>query len=101
MSNVTPTTHPPVNDAGDGQVISESRVKQGRKGYAVFAVLAVSTVLAVILVFGLWGMQAGKLSAAGAASKASRAAASQSFTTPESAPRETPGPGSAPAAPDH
>jgi hypothetical protein len=101
MSDVTPTTRPPVNDAGDGQVISETSVKQGRKGYTVFAVLAVSTVLAAILLFGIWGLHAGQLSNAGAASKASRAAASQSFTTPESAPRQTPGPGSAPAAPDH
>ena len=103
MSDVTKAdaqSRPPINDAGDGQVIPETRAKQGRQGYQIFAVLAVSTVLAIAVMFGIWGLHAGKLSDA-AASKTSRAAAAQSFNTPQSAPRMTPGPGSAPAAPDH
>ena len=105
MSNVPPTeasARPPVNEAGDGQVIPESRVKQGRQGYPVFAVLAVSTVLAVIVLFAVWAMYSHRLNAHGQEGGQDRvkSAAARSFNTPESAPKMTPGPGSAPAAPN-
>jgi hypothetical protein len=58
-----PTLKPPVDDAGDGQVIPENRVKQGRRGYPALAVLAASTLLAVVLLFGAWSLFFGRLAA--------------------------------------
>jgi hypothetical protein len=61
MSNLRPTPVAPgvqASDAG-GIEISETRVKQGRRGTHTFVVLAVSTALAVILVFALWFLLAG------------------------------------------
>ena len=93
MSNVTPTPlqpHAPVNDAGDGQIISERQVKQGNRGLHMFVVLAVSVALAVILMFGIWGLHAGKLNDAAHASGASKAAASQTYDAGPSQPKPTP-----------
>jgi quinol-cytochrome oxidoreductase complex cytochrome b subunit len=101
MSDLTPTKipeHPPVNDAGDGQVISETNVKQGRKGYTVLAVLVVSTILAVIVMFGIWGMHAGKMSTAAGAAKDSKAAAAATYNAPPPEPKESANPQTAPTA---
>jgi flagellar basal body-associated protein FliL len=101
MSDLSPTKipeHPPVNDAGDGQVISETDVKQGRKGYTVLAVLVVSTILAVMVMFGIWGMHAGKLSTAASASKASKAAAAATYNAPPPYAKESVNPDTAPTA---
>ena len=80
----------PVNAAGDGQVMSETSVKQGRRGVHMFAVLAISTLLAVIALFSLWTMHAGKLNDAAQASGASKAAASQTFDAGPSQPKPNP-----------
>jgi hypothetical protein len=93
MTNVPPTAaapHPPINDAGDGQVISERQVKQGRRGLHMFGVLAISVVLAVVLMFGVWGLHAGKMATAANANGASKAAAAQTFNTGPSQPKATP-----------
>ncbi len=93
MSNLTPTNTgavPPINDAGDGQVIPERQAKQGNRGRHMFVVLAVSVVLAVIVMFGIWSTQAGKMNAAARASGASKAAASQSFDAGPSQPKAAP-----------
>ena len=93
MSDVTPEpirSVPPVNDSGDGQVIPERQVKQGRRGMHMFVVLAISTVLAVIVMFGIWSTQAGKMNAAAHATGASKAAASQSFDAGPSQPKPAP-----------
>jgi flagellar basal body-associated protein FliL len=93
MSNVTPTpirNAPPVNDAGDGQVISERQVKQGSRGKHMFVVLAVSIVLAIVVMFGIWSLHAGKMNDAAHASGASKAAASQTFDTGPSQPKPAP-----------
>lgn len=93
MSNVTPTQMPlkrPVNDAGDGQVMSETSARQGRRGLHMFVVLGVSTVLAVIVMFGVWSTQAGKMSAAAHQSGDSRAVASQTFDMGPSQPKANP-----------
>ena len=94
MSDITPTPAtpvPPVNDAGDGQVISERQVKQGRRGLHMLVVLAISTALAVIVMFGIWTSHAGKMNAAAHASGASKAAASQTFDTGPAEPKSAPG----------
>ena len=93
MSDVTPTPlepQGPVNDAGDGQVISERRVKQGNSGLNMFVVLAVSVALAVIVMFGIWGLHAGKLADTAHATRASKAAAAQTFDAGPSQPKPTP-----------
>jgi flagellar basal body-associated protein FliL len=93
MSNVTPTpipTHPPVNDAGDGQVISERQAKQGNRGRHMFVVLGVSVALAVVAMFGIWGLHAPKMNAAAHASGASKAAAAQTFDAGPSQPKPAP-----------
>ncbi len=93
MSNLTPTPAravPPVNDAGDGQMIPERQVKQGRRGMHMFVVLAVSTLLAVVVMFGIWSTQAGKMNAAAHTSGDSKAAASQTFDTGPSQPKPAP-----------
>jgi hypothetical protein len=93
MSNVTPTpltSKSPINAAGDGQVISETQVKQGRKGYQVFAVLVVSTALAVILVFAIWSIYSARLSTHTQGQDRVTAAAARSFNTPPPAPKMSP-----------
>ena len=93
MSDVTPTpirNVPPVNDAGDGQVISERQVKQGGRGKHMFVVLAVSIVLAIVVMFGIWSLHAPKMNAAAHQSGASKAAAAQTFDTGPSQPKPTP-----------
>lgn len=71
----------PTDDAGDGQVVSETSAKQGRRGLHMLIVLGISTFLAIVVMFGIWSAHAGKLNAAAHASGASKAAASQSFDT--------------------
>ena len=93
MSDPTSTEQPlkgPIDDAGDGQVVAETSVRQGRRGLHMFVVLGVSTLLAVIVMFGIWSTQAGKMNAAASASRASRAAASQSFDAGPSQPKPAP-----------
>jgi hypothetical protein len=93
MSDPTPTELPlkgPIDDAGDGQVVSETSVKQGRRGLHMFVVLGVSTLLAVIVMFGIWSTQAGKMNAAAHASGESKAAASQAFDAGPSQPKAAP-----------
>jgi hypothetical protein len=99
MSDVTPTqepTHGPINDAGDGQVVSERQVKQGRRGVHMFGVLAISIVLAVLVMFGIWSLHFGRMDSAAHATGASKAAAAQTFDTGPSQPRAAPNTPSAP-----
>ena len=57
MSDVTPTPArnvPPINDAGDGQVISETQVKQGARGVKFNAMMVTGTVVALLVMFAIW-----------------------------------------------
>jgi len=90
MSDVTPTPQGPINDAGDGQIISEREVKQGRRGLHMFGVLAISIILAVLVMFGVWSLHYNKMDAAAHATGDSKAAASQSFDAGPSQPKPAP-----------
>jgi hypothetical protein len=56
--------HGPTNAAGDGQVVTEARAKQGLRGRHMMIVLAISVVLAAGAMFGLWALNAGALGSA-------------------------------------
>jgi hypothetical protein len=87
-----PTLKPPVDAAGDGQVIPESRAKQGRRGYPMLAVLAASTLLALVLLFGVWSIFFGRLAAHpdDGGQTGVKTAAVRSFNQPLKAPRSAP-----------
>lgn len=53
MTYQTPPTRndPIANPAGDGEIIPETRAKQGRKGYQMLTVLIVSLAL-IVVAFG-------------------------------------------------
>jgi hypothetical protein len=56
--------HGAVNAAGDGQVIPETKAKQGGRGRHMMVVLGVSVALAAVVMIGVWGVSSGALSKA-------------------------------------
>jgi len=56
--------HGPVNAAGDGQVVPETRAKQGGRGRHMMVVLGVSVALAAVVMIGIWGFSSGALNKA-------------------------------------
>jgi hypothetical protein len=70
--------HGPVNAAGDGQVVAETRAKQGGRGRHMMVVLGVSVALAAVVMIGIWGFNSGSLSRAQHAGGPTRASAPHS-----------------------
>jgi len=53
--------HGPVNAAGDGQVVPETRAKQGGRGRHMMLVLGVSVALVAVVMIGVLGFSSGAL----------------------------------------
>jgi hypothetical protein len=89
MSNLTPRPNAPSSTGlgSKGAVISETRVKQGRRGTRTLVILAVSTALAAVLVLGIFAFTGlAPHSASGGEEQASPQAA-RSFNAPMSQPK--------------
>jgi hypothetical protein len=95
MSDLHPQRRAKPGGGEGGDVISETRAKQGTVGLPVVAVLVVSSLLAAAALFGAWFIHAaGKTQDQG--ESGAPPAAARSFHEPLSSPKQAPNAGRSP-----